>query len=83
MKTGYIIWLLICAVLGCCLCHWLNGLDAEVVIIEPQHLPSLDEIQTMIGVEPDGIYGPETKAAWDKAICQQYADKIDMFIEDK
>lgn len=35
-------------------------------------LPSLEEIQTRIGVEPDGIYGEKTREAWDKALCEQY-----------
>lgn len=36
-------------------------------------IPTLAEIQTMIGVEPDGIYGPETKKAWNRALCNQAA----------
>ncbi len=75
MKTGYPIFLVICVVLACVLCFYLGGLTALDGMVNNNHLPSLDEIQTMIGVEPDGIYGPETKKAWDSAICQQYADK--------
>ncbi len=35
----------------------------------------LYEIQKIVGVEPDGIYGPETEAAWDRAVFNQYALK--------
>ncbi len=37
-------------------------------------LPELSEIQERIGVEPDGIYGEQTRKAWDEAINQQFAD---------
>jgi peptidoglycan hydrolase-like protein with peptidoglycan-binding domain len=38
-------------------------------------IPSLQDIQTMIGVEPDGKYGPKTAEAWRAAVCNQYAVK--------
>lgn len=31
------------------------------------------ELQERLGVKPDGKIGPETMAAWDKALCDQYA----------
>ncbi len=75
MRTSYITWLLICAVLACCVYHWwMGGYNAEPVTV-CDDIPSLAEIQTMIGVEADGIYGPETKKAWNLAINQQFADK--------
>jgi len=36
-------------------------------------VPSLSEIQAMVGAEPDGVYGPETKEKWDMAVCERYA----------
>jgi len=36
---------------------------------------SLAEIQAIIGAKPDGIYGPATKEAWEKYLCDQYARK--------
>jgi len=45
-------------------------------VVNPQvetNVRSLAEIQEIIGAEPDGIYGPETKAKWDAAINNQYA----------
>ena len=47
--------------------------------VEPQvsdRVPSLAEIQQMVGAEADGIYGQETREKWDKAICDQLA--VDM-----
>ena len=35
------------------------------------NVPSLEQIQEAIGVEPDGIYGEQTRKAWDLALCEQ------------
>lgn len=37
---------------------------------------SLEEIQQIIGAEPDGIYGAETREKWDKYLCNQYAAEL-------
>jgi hypothetical protein len=49
------------------------GLKSKLA--EAKKLPSLAEIQEKIGAEPDGIYGPETKKLWDRAICEQEASR--------
>lgn len=38
------------------------------------YIPSLPELQQIVGAEPDGIYGPETKEKWDLYFGQQSAD---------
>ena len=38
-------------------------------------VPTIEEIQRLVGANPDGKLGPETKAKWDRAICDQYAAK--------
>lgn len=45
-------------------------------------IPSLAEVQEMVGAKPDGIYGPETAEKWDRAICNQYAAKWDFMYEE-
>ena len=44
-------------------------------------LPTLEQLQEAVGVEPDGKIGPKTLAAWDLAICQQYASRSDWYYE--
>lgn len=44
--------------------------------VESPHIPTLSEIQRMVGAKDDGIYGPETKRLWDKALNNQYAYRI-------
>ncbi len=41
--------------------------EAEVQI------PTLAEVQKMVGAKPDGIYGAETAEKWRRAVCDQYA----------
>jgi len=36
-------------------------------------IPSISELQVLIGAEPDGIIGPETLRKWEKALCDQYS----------
>ena len=36
-------------------------------------LPTKRELQERLGVKVDGVIGDETKEAWDKYICDQYA----------
>ena len=40
-------------------------------------LPTIMEVQAMLGAEPDGIIGEETKRLWKLAINQQYASRSD------
>jgi len=47
----------------------------EVTVCDPKEIPSLTEIQAIIGVKPDGKYGPKTKEAWERYLCDQYARK--------
>jgi len=44
-------------------------------------LPTIMEVQAMIGAEPDGIIGEETKRLWKLAINQQYADEHNYYYE--
>ena len=46
-------------------------------------LPTLEQIQRAVGVEPDGKIGPKTLAAWDLAVCQHYADRSNHYYEVK
>ena len=39
-------------------------------------IPSLIDIQRMVGAEPDGIYGPETERKWLEAYANQEAAKF-------
>ena len=41
-------------------------------VLKPE-LPTIVEVQTMVGAVPDGKLGPETQAKWDRFICDQYA----------
>ena len=36
-------------------------------------IPTLTEIQEMVGAVPDGVYGKQTKKLWDRAICDKLA----------
>ena len=38
---------------------------------DAEWIPSPKELQEVIGVEPDGIIGPRTLAAWEKYYCNQ------------
>jgi hypothetical protein len=55
-----------------CFC-WQFFADCGVEPQVEQKIPSLAEIQKLVGAKPDGIYGEETAAKWDKAVCDQYA----------
>jgi len=43
--------------------------DAKQVIMS--RVPHIKDIQKLVGVEPDGIIGPETIKAWNEAYCMQ------------
>ncbi len=44
-------------------------------------IPTIEEIQKLVGVEQDGVIGPETIKAWKLAINQQYADRYSYMFE--
>ena len=37
------------------------------------YVPGLPEIQRMVGAKDDGMYGPETKEKWKRAVNDQFA----------
>ena len=37
-------------------------------------VPTIVEMQILVGAEPDGIVGPKFIKKWEDKICQQYAD---------
>jgi flagellar basal body-associated protein FliL len=38
-------------------------------------LPSIVEVQTIVGATPDGKLGRETQEKWDRYVCDQYGRK--------
>lgn len=72
MKLTLNLLLFIMWAVSCLLCYQAGHRNAQVI----ERVMSLEEIQAKIGVEPDGIYGAKTKAAWDKYICDQYAVEV-------
>ena len=42
-------------------------------------LPTIEEVQLTLGVEADGIIGPETIGAWKRYECDVYADSLYQF----
>ncbi len=45
-------------------------------------IPTIEEIQKWVGCEKiDGIIGPETIEKWDRALCNQAAQKWDYYYE--
>ena len=41
---------------------------------QKQKIPTITELQLMVGAEPDGIIGKETLRLWETALCNQYAE---------
>ena len=37
------------------------------------YIKDIEEIQKQVGVEDDGLWGPITDAAYDRALCNRYA----------
>jgi len=55
-----------------------NGLESNQVPLRGiwttgMPIPSLTQLQTEVGCKPDNIFGPETKAKWDKFVNDQFA----------
>ena len=67
MKT--ILAILVAAALVLAIGLWLEGRSKPVVAAR---LPSLAEIQEMVGAKPDGVYGPETERLWAEALGNRY-----------
>lgn len=74
-------WLIIAALVSCLLI--IAEQDRQIklrnrVIREYETkntIPSITDIQKMIGVTPDGIIGKETLEKWNRKICDQHAIK--------
>jgi len=49
----------------------------ETLMAEVNHIPTIADIQIMVGAEPDGVIGDETKSKWNVAVCNQYAGDYD------
>ncbi len=76
IAKGFVVTLAIAAI---SIFSWeLSQDDDNIVIVEAHDskLISIEELQKALGVKPDGILGKETIEAWDKAVCEQYAQKI-------
>tara|TARA_R100000501_G_C2582623_1_gene85326 strand:+ start:79 stop:363 length:285 start_codon:yes stop_codon:yes gene_type:complete len=59
-----------------CLSWQMANEVCKVEIVKPQvetRVPSLADVQRMIGANPDGVYGQETKEKWNRAVCDQHA----------
>lgn len=56
-----------------CLC-WQFFRDCGVEPQVKKQIPSLIEIQKMVGAKPDGIYGHETQTKWEEAYGNQSAN---------
>jgi hypothetical protein len=67
------IFLVIAYGIACLLVGWtLNGrygVEKQV----SDHIPTIEQIQLLVGAEPDGKLGPETISKWKLAVNDQYA----------
>lgn len=52
---------------------WVGWQLRAASLPEPARLPSIVELQEMVGATPDGRLGRETEEKWNRAICDQYA----------
>jgi len=65
----------------------LNQIDKKTQALyrqaskQPSAIPTIQELQIMVGAEPDSIVGPNTIRLWNKAICEQEAAKWDFMYE--
>ena len=48
--------------------------EMEEPQIVSQRIPTIQEVQIMVGAVPDGIVGKETLRLWELAICNQFAE---------
>ena len=46
-------------------------------------IPTISEIQKLVGAEVDGRLGPETIRLWEEAICNQEAKKYNYLYKEK
>jgi len=56
-----------------CLMFWQLGKSCGVNPQVTDHIPSIRDIQAMVGAKQDGRIGAETLKLWDRAICEQEA----------
>ena len=64
MKTAIMLVLLVAV-------FWAGCFVGRYYDPRPQDLPTIAEVQQILGVTPDGILGPQTQKAWDLYICDQ------------
>ena len=80
MKALRLLLAFVCGFMACF--SWAMFQEAG---IEPQvdkAVPSIAEIQKMVGAEPDGIMGQETLRKWDEVICEQFAGRSNHYYEE-
>ena len=53
-----------------------NDFDVVNHSYDPPALPSIQDIQVLVGATPDGKLGPETQRLWDAAYNEQCAKQI-------
>lgn len=64
---GFLVFLALALGLG-----YLGGLSQQ----EEAPLPTIQEIQERVGAVPDGRLGPETQEKWDRAVNNQWYEKV-------
>ena len=62
--------LLYCAA---CIFIWEVGTNCGVDKEAHDRIPTIRDVQKMVGAFEDGKFGPETEYLWNKAICNQIA----------
>jgi len=70
-----------CGFVGCL--SWQFFADCGVEPQVKKQIPTIKEIQEMVGAEPDGIIGHETLKKWDAALCNQYASQWNFYYDKK
>jgi hypothetical protein len=56
-----------------CLFCWQIGRDCGVDREAHDKVPTIKDVQKMVGAFEDGKFGPETEYLWNRAICNQIA----------
>lgn len=75
-------------------CFFLGWLCRELVfrhqpiVLTLNNLPSIERVQTVLRVEPDGLLCPcwrdsKTQKAWNRNMFNQYASEWDFMYEDE
>lgn len=65
--NNYRTWLVRTGLIG--VCEYPDAFALSVIdwAVHAGHMPAIKALQTRLGIQPDGIFGPETQAAVDKA----------------